>query len=128
CETHRQRSTGGCNECANGGPQQHAPPQQQYAQPGYPQQQQYAQPGYPQQQQYAQPGYPQQQQYAQPGYPQQQQQQQYAQQPGYGAPAGYPPQGGGAVEGCEICGAVDAPSFVCYGCTRCVCESHRERT
>ena len=99
CESHRDRPTGGCSDCANGGPQQQAAPQ------AYPQQ------AYAQQPQYAQP------------------QQQYAPQPGYGAPAGYPPQGGGGgMEGCEICGAQDSPSFVCYGCTRCVCESHRERT
>jgi predicted component of type VI protein secretion system len=48
-------------------------------------------------------------------------------QPGYGAaPAGG---GNGAAvdDGCEICGAQAATSFVCMGCTRCVCETHRDR-
>jgi len=46
-----------------------------------------------------------------------------APQQGYGAaPAASATDGG-----CEMCGAHDAPSFVCMGCTRCVCETHRNR-
>jgi hypothetical protein len=69
------------------------------------------------------------------GWPQQQQQQQqggYAQQGGYPQQGGYAQQGGGGggppVDGgCEICGASSEASFVCMGCTRCVCETHRDR-
>lgn len=39
-----------------------------------------------------------------------------------------PHQQAAITDGCEICGALSQPSFVCFNCMRCVCETHRSRS